>query len=127
MCSSIKVIEDIYRNNGFSGKLLQEVVNIITEDEDRWVGVMMKDKLMMSEETKSPLMIGFITYISFMIIGLIPLILYVWDFINNILGDLFVWTSLLTSFAFILIEFLKTYVTQTSKLKGILETLTYVF
>ena len=124
MCSSIKVIEDIYRNNGFSGKLLQEVVNIITEDEDRWVGVMMKDKLMMSEETKSPLMIGFITYISFMIIGLIPLILYVWDFINNILGDLFVWTSLLTSFAFIFIEFLKTYVTQTSKLKGILETLT---
>ena len=103
------------------------MVNIITEDEDRWVGVMMKDKLMMSEETKSPLMIGFITYISFMIIGLIPLILYVWDFINNILGDLFVWTSLLTSFAFILIEFLKTYVTQTSKLKGILETLTYVF
>ena len=127
MCSSIKVIEDIYRNNGFSGKLLQEVVNIITEDEDRWVGVMMKDKLMMSEETKSPLMIGFITYISFMTIGLIPLILYVWDFINNILGDLFVWTSLLTSFAFIFIEFLKTYVTQTSKLKGILETLTYVF
>ena len=116
-------VEDIYRAKGFKGELLQQVVDIITADKDRWVDVMMKDELMMSEETKSPLMMGFITYISFVLIGLIPLVIYVWDYINNFPGNLFVWTSVFTSIAFIFIGFLKSYVTQTSKLKGILETL----
>lgn len=116
-------VEDIYRSKGFEGKLLQQVVDTITADKDRWVDVMMKDELMMSEETKSPLMMGFVTYISFILIGLIPLLIYVWDYIGSFPGNLFVWTSIFTSIAFIFIGFLKTYVTQTSKLKGISETL----
>ncbi len=117
-----KEVEDIYRNKGFKGDLLQQVVNTITADKDLWVDVMMKDELMMSEERKSPFIMGFVTYMSFISIGLIPLIIYVWDYIANFPGNLFVWTSILTSIAFIFIGFLKTYVTQTSKLKGILET-----
>ncbi|MFD2724690.1 VIT1/CCC1 transporter family protein [Hyunsoonleella rubra] len=116
-------VEEIYRNKGFEGKLLKQVVDTITADKDRWVDVMMKDELLMSEETKSPVMMGLMTYISFISIGLIPLIVYVWDFIGGFPGDLFIWTIMLTSLAFIFIGFLKTYVTQTSKLKGILETL----
>jgi len=116
-------IEEIYQEKGFEGELLQQVVDVITADKDRWVDVMMKEELMMSEETKSPFMMGLVTYISFIIIGLIPLIIYVWDFLGGFPGDLFIWTSIFTSIAFIFIGFLKTYVTQTSKLKGILETL----
>ena len=116
-------VEGIYRNKGFEGELLQQVVDTITADKDRWVDVMMKDELMLSEETKSPLMMGFVTYASFISIGLIPLIIYVWDYVGNFPGNLFIWTSIFTSIAFIFIGFLKTYVTQTSKLKGILETL----
>jgi len=118
-----KEVEEIYRNKGFKGNLLEQVVDTITADKDRWVDVMMKDELMMSEETKSPIMMGFITYISFVSIGLIPLVIYVWDYIDTFPGNLFVWTSILTSIAFIFIGFFKTYITQTSKLKGILETL----
>ncbi|WP_296381505.1 VIT1/CCC1 transporter family protein [Winogradskyella sp.] len=121
--SERKEVEDIYRNKGFTGNLLQKVVDTITADKDRWVDVMMKDELKMSEETKSPFMMGFVTYISFISIGIIPLIIYVWDYIGTFPGNLFVWTSIFTSIAFIFIGFLKTYVTQTSKLKGILETL----
>jgi len=72
---------------------------------------------------KSPLKIGFTTYLSFIAIGLIPLTVYVWDLIVGFPGHLFFWTSILTSLAFILIGFLKTYLTRTSKLKGISETL----
>ena len=116
-------VEEIYLNKGFKGELLQKVVDTITSDRDRWVDVMMKEELMMSEETKSPLMMGVFTYASFISIGIIPLIVYVWDYIFGFPGNLFLWTSILTSVAFILIGFLKTYVTQTSKIKGILETL----
>jgi VIT1/CCC1 family predicted Fe2+/Mn2+ transporter len=116
-------VEEIYRKKGFKGELLNQVVDTITADKDRWVDVMMKDELMMSEETKSPIMMGFVTYISFILIGLIPLLVYVWDFFGGFPGNQFVWTSIFTSLAFIIIGFLKTYVTETSKLKGILETL----
>lgn len=118
-----KEVEDIYRAKGFEGELLQQVVDTITADKDRWVDVMMKDELMMSEETKSPLMMGFVTYVSFIFIGLIPLLIYVWDYFSTFSGNLFLWTSIFTSIAFIVIGFLKTYVTETSKLKGISETL----
>ncbi|PQV50437.1 VIT1/CCC1 family predicted Fe2+/Mn2+ transporter [Jejuia pallidilutea] len=118
-----KEVEIIYRNKGFKGELLQQVVDTITSDKDRWVNVMMKDELKMHEDTKSPVMIGLVTYLSFVSIGLIPLIIYVWDYLSSFSGNLFVWTSILTSTAFVFIGFLKTYVTQTSKLKGILETL----
>lgn len=117
-----EVIE-IYRQKGFEGELLEQVVDRITADRDRWVDVMMKEELLMSKETKSPFMMGFVTYISFIVIGVIPLIIYVWNYLLEFSGDLFIWTSIFTSVAFIFIGFLKTYVTQTSRWKGILETL----
>ena len=116
-------VEAIYKSKGFEGKLLQNVVDTIIADNDQWVDVMMKDKLMMTEESKSPFMMGLVTYISFILIGLIPLLIYVWDYFGTFSGDLFLWTSIFTSIAFIVIGFLKTYVTETSKIKGILETL----
>ena len=116
-------VVEIYQQKGFKGKLLDQIVDTITADRDRWVDVMMKEELLMSEETKSPFMIGFVTYISFIIIGIIPLIIYVWDYLLSFSGDLFIWTSIFTSTAFIFIGFLKTYVTQTSRWKGIFETL----
>lgn len=116
-------VEIIYKNKGFEGAILQQVVDKIITDKEQWVDVMMKDKLMMTEETKSPFTMGLVTYISFILIGLIPLLIYVWDYFSTFTGNLFLWTSILTSIAFIVIGFLKTYVTETSKLKGILETL----
>lgn len=116
-------VEEIYRAKGFEGELLEQVVKVITADKDRWVDIMMKEELEMSESSKSPFLIGLVTYVSFIFIGLIPLLLYVFDYIWDFAGNLFVWTSVLTSLGFIIIGFLKTYVTQTIRWKGILETL----
>lgn len=114
---------EIYRNKGFEGDLLEKVVDVIIADKDRWVDVMMKDELSLSEDTKSPIMIGFVTYLSFISIGLIPLLVYVWNYFSDFSGNLFLWTSVFTSIGFVLIGLLKTYVTQTSKVKGVMETL----
>lgn len=119
-----KEVEEIYRNKGFKGELLDQVVDVIVSDKDRWVDVMMKDELAMAEQTKSPVKIGAVTYLSFISIGLIPLLIYVWDFIYEFTGNLFLWTSICTSIGFIIIGFLKTYITETTRWKGILETLT---
>ena len=84
---------------------------------------MMKEELEMMEEQKSPLLLGAITYVSFISVGLIPLLVYVWDYFNPSINNPFLWSSVLTASGFIIIGILKTYVTQTNVWRGVLETL----
>jgi VIT1/CCC1 family predicted Fe2+/Mn2+ transporter len=116
-------IREIYRAKGFEGELLEQVVGVITADKDRWVDVMMKEELNMMEQSKSPLKMGAVTYFSFILIGLIPLLTYVWDFFKPIDGNLFFIASCLTAVGFVIVGIFKTYVTETTVWKGVLETL----
>ena len=84
---------------------------------------MMKDELGMIQMKKSPFWIGGVTFFSFIIIGLIPLLVYVLDYIGRFHGPLFLVSCILTSLAFLFVGFLKTYVNQTGKLRGMAETL----
>lgn len=116
-------IRVIYKEQGFEGELLEEVVKVITSDKDRWVNVMMKEELVMFDEDKSPLIIGGITYLSFILIGVIPLMVYVVDYIYQVNNGLFLLSSILTAIGFIIIGWLKAFVNQTPFWKAILETL----
>lgn len=118
-------VRDIYRAKGFEGELLEQIVTVITADKHRWVDVMMKDELNMIEEANSPFMKGLTTFISFVFIGFIPLVTYVIDYIADLNGNynLFLIACILTTIAFIFIGYLKSYVTQSNKIKGITETL----
>ena len=116
-------IREIYQAKGFTGQLLEQVVDVITADKDRWVDIMMKEELEMVEEQKSPFWMGAVTYVSFITVGLIPLLIYVWDYFYPTGENLFLWSSVLTAVGFVIIGVLKTYVTQTNVWRGVLETL----
>jgi len=116
-------IREIYKEHGFEGELLEKVVKVITADKDRWVNVMMKHELGMIPSGKSPFTTGAATFFSFILVGLIPLLSYITDFIQPLDINLFLVSSLLTTLAFLIIGYVKTNVTQTSRLKGIVETL----
>ncbi|WMN12938.1 VIT1/CCC1 transporter family protein [Marivirga salinae] len=116
-------IRDIYKGKGFEEPLLSQVVEVITKDKDRWVGVMMKDELELIEDDKSPFQTGLYTFISFLVVGLIPLLVFVADYINIDISQKFLWASILTGIGFIIIGFLKSKVTNNSVIKGISETL----
>lgn len=75
------------------------------------------------DTSKSPLNIGFATFISFLLIGFIPLTIYVTDAFVYPIQNTFLYASLLTFGAFALIWFLKSLVTWKSKLMSIFETL----
>jgi VIT1/CCC1 family predicted Fe2+/Mn2+ transporter len=117
-------IREIYEAKGFEGELLDQVVEVITADKDRWVDVMMKEELNMTREEKSPFAMGLMTFLSFVLIGVIPLIAYVWDYsTDQNSNQLFELSILLTSLVFIGIGWLKSYVAQTSHIRSVLETL----
>ena len=119
----VEEVRDIFSDMGFEGEILESVVAKITENEDRWVDVMMKHELEMIEEKKPPFMIGFATFISFNIFGFIPLSIYVYDYVMGVDIDKFITSAIITSIAFLLIGWMKSYVTQSSQLRGIFETL----
>lgn len=115
-------IEEIYRKKGFKGELLANVVDHICQNKDLWVSEMMKDELGMMRSSKSPFKVGLATLISFISVGFIPLIVYLWDFFFPTDMNIFLWTSILTGLAFLVVGWLKGIVNQTSALRSISET-----
>lgn len=117
-------IRDIYRAKGFTGELLEQVVETITANRERWVDVMMKEELEMALPAESPVKKAAATFISFFLVGLIPLLTYVWHALHPIVeSSLFTVSCILTSIAFILIGWLKSYITETSRWRSMVETL----
>ena len=119
----IEEIRQIYRAKGFEGELLEQVVAVIVKDKERWVDVMMKEELEMIEDYRSPFKIGGVTYITFLLVGLIPLSVYLIDYLIPINSDPFLWTILCTAFGFIFIGLLKATMNQTSRFRAVFETL----
>lgn len=115
-------IREIYASKGFKGDLLEKVVQQICSDKDLWVAEMMKDELEMMEETKSPFKIGLATLVSFVLVGFIPLLVYLIDFFRPIDNNIFLFTSILTGFAFMLVGWMKSWVNHTSTFRSITET-----
>ena len=117
-------VRDIYRAMGFEGTLLEQVTDQITANRDRWVDVMMKEELGMIEESRSSLAIGGATFVSFILVGFIPLLIYVYDYATGTVSPhAFLIASILTSLAFVGIGWMKATVTQTSRTRAVLETL----
>lgn len=115
-------IADIYREKGFKGEFLDKIVDHICSDKELWVAEMMKDELGMMRDSKSPFKIGLATLVSFILVGLIPLLVYLWNFFFPSEINTFFWTSVLTGLAFLIVGWLKGIVNQTSTLRSILET-----
>jgi vacuolar iron transporter family protein len=116
-------IAEIYKEKGFKGELLDQIVDHICSDKDLWVAEMMKDELGMMRDSKSPFKIGLATLISFILVGFIPLMVYLYDFFFPTDLNIFLWTSILTGVAFMIVGFLKGIVNQTSALRSVSETL----
>lgn len=120
----IQEIRDIYKAKGFEGDLLDKVVETIIADKDIWVDTMMKEELEMTKDNKTPLKTATATFLSFNLIGIIPLLAYIfadWFAIDN--SKLFLISCITTGGALMIVGYLKSIVTEKPWLRGISETL----
>lgn len=120
--TEVQEIRDIYEKKGFEGELLEQVVAKITEDKDRWVDVMMKEELEMIPDPKSPFKSGLATFVSFFLVGLLPLVIFVLDYFIEVSQSIYLIASAITLVGFIVIGYLKSYVTETGRIRAIAET-----
>ncbi|MEQ8475920.1 VIT1/CCC1 transporter family protein [Fulvivirga sp.] len=121
----VQEIREIYEAKGFKGELLEQVVEVITSDKEVWVDTMMKEELEMTKDEKTPSKTAFATFLSFNLVGIIPLLAYIFaQFMDLNRDNLFLISCLSTAAALMFVGFLKSKVTEKPFLKGIMETLT---
>ena len=119
----VEEVREIFSDMGFEGELLEQVVSKITENEDRWVEIMMKHELEMILEKKSSTLIGLVTFLSFSVFGTITLLAYIFDISLDIQPSSFAISTGLTTLAFIFIGWMKSFVTKANYVQSVIETL----
>ena len=102
-------IRDIYAKKGFTAELLDEIVKVITSRRKIWVDTMMKEELGLIEDGRRPLDTATSTMFGFVIIGIIPLIPFLFIYLAGISlnSESFTYSVISTSVAFFLIGIIK--------------------
>lgn len=118
-------IKRIYELKGFRGDLLSKISQETLNNKEIYVDFKLKEMHEVIHPSLTSFQIGAATFISFCFIGSIPLMNYVYEFLAGINStqDSFIISSLLTSIAFLFIGYLKSYITDKSKIRGMFETL----
>ncbi|MBK8561847.1 MAG: VIT1/CCC1 transporter family protein [Saprospiraceae bacterium] len=115
-------VRQIFIKKGLKGKALDLVVKAITSDRDVWVDTMMRDELNMTPGDRSPLSKAVVTFVSFITVGLVPMVVYLMDFLVGFSYNLFVVSSMLTGMAFLGVGLMKSYVGEQPLWRGAAET-----
>lgn len=117
-------VRQIYARKGFDGELLEQVVEVITADRERWVNVMLQEEHGMALQDHNALKGGTATFVAFILIGLIPLLPYLSNWLaGDRIANPFLWSSLLTAIAFIAVGAGKARFIDQNWYKASLETL----
>ena len=66
-------IRQIFRNKGFSGEVLEEIVNTISADQHLWIETMLTEEHGVQKNSRDPVKAAITTFASFVIVGSMPL------------------------------------------------------
>ena len=103
-------IRDIYTKKGFKAELLDEIVNVITSRRKVWVDTMMREELGLIEDKKQPLDAAITTFAAFNLVGLVPLIPFVFLYVSGLVistGHAFLYSVVFTGISFFIIGIIR--------------------
>ncbi len=116
-------IRQIFAGKGFDGDVLQQIVEVITNDRRQWVDTMITEEHGLRLESPSPTIAALVTFVAFALAGLVPLIPFLFIDTKS-LGQLFVTSSLATGVTFFFIGWFKGHLLNRNRWRSAAETLT---
>ena len=119
-------IRDIYTKKGFKAELLDEIVNVITSRRKVWVDTMMREELGLIEDKKKPLDAAITTFAAFNLVGLVPLIPFVFLHVSGFVFSTehaFLYSVLFTGLSFFIIGIVRGKIVNKSLLRTGINTL----
>ena len=118
-----KTISDNLKKYGFKGKDLESATKQIASSENA-AEFIMKEEHGLAEEPENAATVGFTTFLAFLIFGVVPLVVYLYDEIFDVgIENPFTITLVFAGLAFSLIGWLKSRVANAPVLSSIAETL----
>jgi VIT1/CCC1 family predicted Fe2+/Mn2+ transporter len=75
-------VRQIFENKGFSGDALDHAVSVVTSDRQRWVNTMLQEEYGLTLTERSPLRAAIVTFGAFLLLGAVPLLPFVFQFLN---------------------------------------------
>ena len=70
-------VREIFRQKGFDGELLERIVQVVTSNRQLWVETMLTDEWGLTLTTPVPWRAGLMTFIAFVVAGLLPLLPFI--------------------------------------------------
>ena len=71
-------VRQIFARKGFSGAILEQIVETITDDPQLWIDTMLREEHGLAELRSTPLRSALITFGSFLLAGMFPLLPFLW-------------------------------------------------
>lgn len=101
-------VRQIYSRKGFDGELLEQVVEVITDDTERWVDTMVQEEHGMKTYAHDAFRAGLATFVAFNVVGAIPLMAYLANWFRpDTIADPFLFSAVLTGAAFFVVGAMK--------------------
>lgn len=94
-------VRQIFAMKGFEGQLLEDAVEVITADTEKWVDTMLQEEHGMTLQEHDAVKGGLATFCAFCLVGFVPLGTYVTNWIwPDLVANPFGWSIGLTGVAF---------------------------
>jgi VIT1/CCC1 family predicted Fe2+/Mn2+ transporter len=100
-------IRQIFAAKGFDGEDLERVVDVITADRELWTNTMMSEELGFGPSEPNEVRAAASTFVAFVVVGALPLLVYLYDLAVAEVADPFAWSAAMTGIAFFAVGALK--------------------
>lgn len=115
-------VRQIFAGKGFEGEVLEQIVEVITNDRRQWVDTMITEEHGLRLETPSPTIAALVTFGAFGLAGLVPLLPFL--FVDASESDLvFAGSSIATAGTFFLIGWFRGHLLVQSRWRSAAEAL----
>lgn len=88
-------IRQIFKNKGFSGETLENIVDTIVKNEKEWLNIMLQEEYGIGNQIRNPMLSALATFVAFILFGSLPLLPFLFD-----LQASFLYASILAGVSF---------------------------